>query len=704
MAETKKTLAYPADKINELLGKVENPATEPMRGSSDLITSGAVHNLLGAVDGQHGAHLVRNDELVNGISISATGVVTPNSPTVRYTPEYYRVRDFITANHIYMAERGWADKIMKCNIVLYDKNKKFIARLAYTQDKVFDLTDYPNAELFRVLLLFSSQDNVDFVTDYTDGDLVILTAPYMYATVDNIVASRTSGWVDTYDYPTVSEDGVLDFGADTILYYGDRPIYASTDIESARAVSLDNPNTTSTASVLVYNVLEKKCYPKKYNNPIGYGEVLMGGVRKLAHGKYISNLSFPCQHSYQPVRIEGVTLGEQTNRAYAIIGWIEQGLMFRGCLPNPLYRYAVQCFSGDKGVGAVYTIEIGSEWMYNYAAYKAQWGTRKYKWVRVVFSRVDNADLSATDIAAIEAQMDGTMYSSRAAEATLYGEAMDSYEVNHSSLRYQGERMIPGGYPFSCEKVIKMDNSDYYFQGAAMCGRYFVQLHSDNRELEIYDVESKSIIGSLSLGDNGAHANSAAFSTHRAAETDLLPLLYVQTTGEMMKILCYRIAGNVGSFTISLVQTILLPAGDELMYHPSCAIDPTTNELILYGYAKNSYQDATDNESIIARCVLPSPNSPSFRLTTNSVKDVFRVPFVWVFQGGCAYGGKLYATYGNTATEAGLLQIDLLKKAVTSRLDFSFLGEVEPEGIGVYDNKLWVSFQKPNQSIYKLTL
>lgn len=46
MAEPKKTLAYPADEINELLYKVKNPATEPMRASDALITSGGVRDAI----------------------------------------------------------------------------------------------------------------------------------------------------------------------------------------------------------------------------------------------------------------------------------------------------------------------------------------------------------------------------------------------------------------------------------------------------------------------------------------------------------------------------------------------------------------------------------------------------------------------------------------------------------------------------------
>lgn len=50
MAEPKKTLAYPADEINELLDKVKNPATVPMMDSEELITSGAVYELQTSVD------------------------------------------------------------------------------------------------------------------------------------------------------------------------------------------------------------------------------------------------------------------------------------------------------------------------------------------------------------------------------------------------------------------------------------------------------------------------------------------------------------------------------------------------------------------------------------------------------------------------------------------------------------------------------
>lgn len=666
--------------------------------------SGAeLDNLLEAVDGQRGAHLVRNDELVNGTSISTTGVVTPNSPSVRYTPGYYRVRDFITANHIYMAERGWADKIMKCNIVLYDKDKNFIARLAYTQDKIFDLTDYDNAEYFRLLIVFLTQDSVDVVTDYADGDLVILTAQYRHSTIDSVIPTGNSGnALKSADLPMIRRDGTLDFGDDAVLVGGDIRIIVKNDIDNYHSISLSNPNTTSSAYTLVCNKNARACYCKKYDNPIGYSEIVIGGIRKLQQGIYIADMAFDVRYEETPVKVDSIEIGSTNTRAYAVVGWIENAILVKMSLPNTIYRWGVQCYESAVGVQNVnYLAPIDSGWISGSSDYQASWGNG-YRWVRIAFSRVDNAPLASTDIDAIIAQMKAEVYDSTAATAMITENSREDYVFERSAWRYEGERIVLRGHPFACEKVLKMQDSSYYFQGAAMYDRYFVQFHTDNAEIEIYDVAERSFVQKLTMTSSGSHAGSGAFGVERYAEEDVFPLLYISDM-DARKIQVYRLRGSVGNLTIALIQTISLPSAADLMYLPNCAIDVERQKMVLFGYSQNSWSSSAGNESIIASCDLPKRSAGNVTLAKSSF-ETFRLPFIYAEQGGYASNGRLLLSYGNTATEGGLLQIDLLKKAVTSRLDFSFLGEVEPEGIGVYDNKLWVSFQKPNQSIYKLNL
>ena len=669
-----------------------------------LYTGKKIDELLGAVNGQHGAHLVRNDELINGTSISASGVITPNSPSVRYTPEYYRVRDFITANHIYMAERGWADKIMKCNIVLYDKDKNFIARLSYSQDKVFDLTNYLNAEYFRVLIVFLTQDSVDVETDYADGDLVILTAQYRHSTIDGVIPTGNIGnTLESAYMPIIRRDGTLDFGEDAVLVGGDIRIIVKNDIDNYRSISLSNPYTTSSAYTLVCNKDARACYCKKYDNPIGYNEIVIGSVRKLQQGIYITDMAFDVRYEEAPVEVDSIEIGSTNTRAYAVVGWVENAIIVKMSLPNTIYRWGVQCYESAVGVQNVnYQAPIDSGWISGSSDYQASW-RNGYRWVRIAFSRVDNASLTSTDIDAIIAQMKAEVYDTTAATAAMLTEkSREDYVLEKSVRRYEGERIVLRGHPFDCEKVLKMQDSSYYFQGAAMYDRYFFQFHTDNAEIEIYDVAERSFVQKLAMTSSGSHAGSGAFGTERYAEGDVFPLLYISDM-DARKIHVYRLSGSVGNLTIALIQTISLPSAADLMYLPNCAIDVERQKIVLFGYSQNSWSSSAGNESIIASCDLPKRSAGNVTLVKSSF-EAFRLPFIYAEQGGCAANGKLLLSYGNTVTEGGLLQIDLLKKAVISRLDFSFLGEVEPEGIGIYDNNLYVSFQKPNQSIYKLTL
>ena len=666
-------------------------------------TGEKIDSLLGAVDGQHGAHLVRNDELVNGTSISATGAVTPNSPSVRFTPGYYRVRDFITANHIYMAERGWADKIMKCNIVLYDKDKSFIARLAYSHEKVFDLTGYDAAEYFRILIVFGTQDKEDILTDYADGDLIILTAQYRYSTIDSVIPTGNIGNVlKSADLPIIRRDGTLDFGDDAVLVGGDIRIIVKNDIDNYHSISLSNPNTTSSAYTLVCNKNARACYCKKYDNPIGYSEIVLGGVRKLQQGIYITDMAFDVRYENDPIKVDSIEIGSVNTRAYAVVGWVEREILVKMSLPNTIYRWGVQFYETAVGIQNVnYPAPIDSGWMQGSGDFAASWGNG-CRWLRIAFSRVDNASMTSADIEEIIAQMKAEVYDINAADVVYKAKAREDSVLATSSRRYEGERIVLRGHPFTCEKVIKMQDSSYYFQGAAMYDRYFFQFHTDNAEIEIYDVAERAFVQKLTMTSSGSHAGSGAFGTERYAEEDVFPLLYISDM-DARKIHVYRLKGSVGNLTISLAQTISLPSAADLMYLPNIAIDVERQKIVLFGYSQNSWSSSSGNESIIASCELPKRSVGNVTLAKSSF-ETFRLPFIYAEQGGYASNGRLLLSYGNTATEGGLLQIDLLKKAVTSRLDFSFLGEVEPEGIGVYDNKLYVSFQKPNQSIYKLNL
>lgn len=657
--------------------------------------------LQAVVDRKSGSRILGNDDLVEGYSISPSGVLTDNSPYVRYTPEFFSVADYADRNCIYIAERGFEDKIVAANLVLYDDNKGFIVRLSYSVDKVFNIAGYPTARFFRVLVVFRTQDGVDVITTYNDGDVIIENKTVERAAITAVIPRMTSGYNHAYTYPIISGD-TLDLTEDAILVYNGGSIVCNKAISNYRAIPLTNPNTTSSASVIVYNSYEGLCYPKKFDNPIGYAEIVLGGVRNLKNGAIAADFPFSVVRDTVPLAMPTVSLGVQTTRAYALIGWVEERLLYKISVPNSIYRYAVQGFSEDKGVTAVTSFDFDSGWMSGNSVYQYKWGAGRYKWVRIVFARVDNADMTRSDIDVINTIVSAELYSGSSVVAVTAEECVGNYAVEHSGKRYSGERITLGGYPFRCDSHFKMQDSSYYFQGAAMFDRYFFQFHTDNAEIEIYDVESKTLVQKLTLTPGNNHAGSGGFGVERVSPTDVFPVLYISSMDEN-KVYAYRITGTSGNYAMTLTQTISLPQGSSLMYLPNCAIDTKNNELILFGYSKNSWSVASGNESIIARYELPKLADGDVSLEASQALDVFRVPFIYAEQGACASEGRLYLSYGNTATKGGLLQIDLQKKAIISTLDFSFLGEVEPEGVGIYDNYMWVSFQKPNQTIYKLS-
>ncbi len=48
-------------------------------------------------------------------------------------------------------------------------------------------------------------------------------------------------------------------------------------------------------------------------------------------------------------------------------------------------------------------------------------------------------------------------------------------------------------------------------------------------------------------------------------------------------------------------------------------------------------------------------------------------------------------TFGNTTSEGGLFAINYVGGVITSRVDLSVIGSIEPEAIGIYNGKFYVS-------------
>lgn len=229
-------------------------------------------------------------------------------------------------------------------------------------------------------------------------------------------------------------------------------------------------------------------------------------------------------------------------------------------------------------------------------------------------------------------------------------------------------------------------------QGGAVYGNYFFQFHTGNSYIQVYSLGAEiNLEQTITLTENvNNHANAGGFGA-KYDESDPFPLLYMASSDEY-KVYVYRLTGALPNLSIQLHQTITLPPATDLVYIPSIAIDAVSNEIVVYGYTKNTWSDGTNNKSVVAYYDIP-PTSGDQTISVSGEKARLYLPYIYAMQGACVNNGKLYLLWGNVATTQGGGLIVFNKGVIESSLDFAAVGRYEPEAIGIYDDALYVSTQ-----------
>lgn len=237
-----------------------------------------------------------------------------------------------------------------------------------------------------------------------------------------------------------------------------------------------------------------------------------------------------------------------------------------------------------------------------------------------------------------------------------------------------------------------MTDGDKARQGGAVYVNYFFQFHTGNSYIQVYSLGATiNLVQTITLTENvNNHAGSGGFGT-KYDENDPFPLLYIGSMDER-KVYVYRLTGALPNLAIQLHQTITLPPATELMYLPNIAIDAVSNELIVFGYTKDTWRDGTGNKSVISYFDIP-PTSGDQTVSASDEKARYYLPFIYAMQGACVHNGKLYLLWGNIATALGGGLIVFHKGVIESSVDFAAVGRYEPEAIGIYNDALYVSTQ-----------
>jgi hypothetical protein len=126
-------------------------------------------------------------------------------------------------------------------------------------------------------------------------------------------------------------------------------------------------------------------------------------------------------------------------------------------------------------------------------------------------------------------------------------------------------------YDDSIEFEEIMPVSARYPQGGDSWGDYFFQFSTDNSEVRIYDLATKTLIQTIKMTSSlkgfvpNCHCNTVCFGKEYYDVEDIFPLVYVSTgyaSGGYTGSLVYRIVQHNGVFFITLVQTIKFPVGN----------------------------------------------------------------------------------------------------------------------------------------------
>lgn len=278
---------------------------------------------------------------------------------------------------------------------------------------------------------------------------------------------------------------------------------------------------------------------------------------------------------------------------------------------------------------------------------------------------------------------------SKASDITSYSSSLG---LGYS---YAGDRIALDEQKFSTELLGTVASGGNYRQGGAVYGNYLFQFHTNNAAISVFDLDSKTNVQIINLTANTHnHAGSGGFGKAFYNASDLFPLLYISSMDEK-KVYVYRISGQIGSLSASLIQTITLSCD---FYLPNIAIDTNNGRMVIFGYTQNSWSVASSNESVICWCPIPGYDND---VTVSEFFDEFKIPFIYAEQGAFARYGKLFLSFGNTSSMGGIIVIDYLSKSVRSFVDIASMGSLEPEAFCYYDNGAVMTTQ--SGSVYKLT-
>ena len=318
--------------------------------------------------------------------------------------------------------------------------------------------------------------------------------------------------------------------------------------------------------------------------------------------------------------------------------------------------------------------------------------------------------------------------------------------IGNHDVKYDGKPVVIR--PKLGYELLAISTHASALQGGAAWGDYYFQFHGQNNKngqgvanlfygIEIFNLSSKTKIQEILLGfDILKHNNSASFSNQYYDVSDQFPLLYVsQEDASARYVTVYRVEGEPGAFTITMVQVIYLPPTSEgaNYYYPNCFVDLTARKIVFSGFSNTdntkftfeewelplctsgdtvqlgtvTMQDGGDGNPIqVQGFTLPNGNvvrrndndsATSIKvvgLEENAAIKTFHIskvnPYtgnVATTQGGCMFGGKVYQSFGS-ANNSILRVVDVESENVETTINLTEIENAEPEAVFIHDDCL----------------
>lgn len=233
-------------------------------------------------------------------------------------------------------------------------------------------------------------------------------------------------------------------------------------------------------------------------------------------------------------------------------------------------------------------------------------------------------------------------------------------------------------------------------QGGDCWGDYFFQFASNNSEIRIYNLASKSLVQAITLPTrqrgfvSNCHCNTVCFGTEFYHEDDQFPLIYVSTgyaSNGYTGALVYRITQQNEIFNLTLVQTIRFPV-DESSW---TEFVPGENGIAYLCYS---------SENVIFKVRMPSLKEGNVIIERTSAIDTLQCKPQpdWMStsrnQDRLYYQDKILFVSGVPPEEASVFfALNLETKERERIINFIKIGlENEPESIFIWRGDICVAF------------